>query len=58
MTNPNQAPRWFGALPLGARVHPLTFLFTDAFDARQALAQVRHRFPTARVVRVTSPQGD
>lgn len=52
MTNPNKIARWFVALPYGERLRPLTFQFVDAFDARQALAQVRNRFPTARVVRV------
>ena len=58
MIKGKQPSRWFVALPCGPRLRPLTYLFADAFDARQALAQVRRRFPAARIVRVATTQGE
>jgi hypothetical protein len=50
--------RWFVAIPCGTHLRPLTYTFADVFDARQALTQVRRRFPTARVERVTTVRED
>jgi len=44
-------PGWSCAVDTDRGQMALTFAFGDVSDAHRALRQVRHRFPTARVVR-------